>query len=169
MAPARIAAVILNDIGAVIDRSGIARIAGYVGKGGPVPSWEEAAAAMRAVNGDAFPRADDAFWLTFAQRTFRQRADGRLEADYDPAIATAPPAPDAPSIELWPVFDTLAKIPTLLVRGALSDILTRETAFAMRTRKPDLAIAEVPAIGHAPTLEEPAAWLPLVDFLARVE
>jgi pimeloyl-ACP methyl ester carboxylesterase len=169
MAPARVAAVILNDIGAVIDKSGITRIAGYVGKGGPVANWEEAAAAMRAVNGDAFPRADAAFWLSFAQRTFRQRADGRLEADYDPAIAPPPPAADAPSIELWPLFDSLAQIPTLLVRGALSDILTRDTAFAMRTRKPDLVLAEIPAIGHAPTLEEPAAWLPVVDFLARVE
>lgn len=169
MAPGRMAAVILNDIGAVVDRSGLNRIASYVGKGAPVANWAEAAAEVRRVNSDAFPREDDAFFLRMAQRTWRARADGRLETDYDPAIAGATGDPNAPSIELWPLFEALAQIPTLVVRGALSDILTREAAFAMRTRKPDLAIAEVPAIGHAPTLEEAAAWLPIVDFLARVD
>lgn len=168
MAPQRIAAVVLNDIGAVIDSVGLARIAGYVGKGGPVANWAAAAEAVRATNGAAFPGADDAFFMAMAQRMYRARADGRLEADYDPAIAPAPSAPDAPAPQLWPAFAALAPIPTLVVRGALSDILSRDTAFAMRAQKPDLAIAEVPAVGHAPTLEEPAAWLPVVDFLARV-
>jgi pimeloyl-ACP methyl ester carboxylesterase len=166
-APQRVAGVVLNDIGAVVERTGLLRIAGYVGKGGPVANWGEAADAVRRVNADAFPRADAAFWMTMAQRMYRQRADGRLEADYDPAIAGPPPSPDAPSMELWPLFDGLAPIPTLLVRGALSDILTRDVARAMKARKPDLEIAEVAAVGHAPTLEEPPAWLPIVDFLAR--
>lgn len=169
MAPDRMAGVVLNDIGAVVEGVGLRRIAGYVGKGGPVADWSEAAEAVRRTNGDAFPRADADFWMLMAQRMFRQRADGRLEADYDPAIAGPGPAPDSPSMELWPVFDALASIPTLVVRGALSDILSREGAQAMKARKPDLEIAEVPAVGHAPTLDEPPAWLPIVDFLARVD
>jgi pimeloyl-ACP methyl ester carboxylesterase len=167
-APGRVAAVVLNDIGAVVDRAGLNRIAGYVGKGGPVSNWAEAAAAVKATNGDAFPGAEDSFWMGMAQRMFRARADGRLEPDYDPAIASAPAPPDAPSMELWPLFGALAGIPTLVLRGAISDILSRDTVFAMRAQKPDLAVAEVPAVGHAPTLEEPSAWLPVVDFLARV-
>jgi pimeloyl-ACP methyl ester carboxylesterase len=167
-APQRVAGAILNDIGAVIDAAGLRRIASYVGRGGPVADWPAAAGAVRALNGAAFPQADDAFWLTTARRTFRQRADGRVEPDYDPAIAGPPPAADAPSsVDLWPAFAALDRIPTLVLRGALSDILTRDVVLAMRERKPDLAWAEVHAVGHAPTLEEPAAWLPIVDFLAQ--
>lgn len=167
MAPGRLAGAVLNDIGPVIDPAGLRRIADYVGKGGPQASWADAAAAVQAINGAAFPRADAAFWLTMAQRTYRARADGRLEADYDPAIA-APMNPDAPPPDLQPLFAALAPIPTLVVRGALSDILSRDGVAAMRALKPDVGVAEVPAVGHAPTLEEPSAWLPIVDFLARV-
>jgi pimeloyl-ACP methyl ester carboxylesterase len=161
-----VAGVVLNDIGAKVERAGLQRIAGYVGKGGPLASWTEAAAAVRITNGDAFPAADDAFWMTLAQRTHRARADGRVEADYDPAIATGM-SPDAPAPDLSPLFAALNATPTLVIRGALSDILSREGVAHMRAMKPDLAVAEVPAVGHAPTLEEPAAFLPLVDFLAR--
>ncbi|MDX2234470.1 MAG: alpha/beta hydrolase [Hyphomonadaceae bacterium] len=166
-APTRLAGAILNDIGAVIDGAGLRRIAAYVGKGGPAANWAEAAAAVKAVNGAAFPTADDAFWLTMAQRTYRARADGRLELDYDPAIAQGMD-PQAPPPDLRPLFAALIPFPVLVVRGALSDILSREGVAAMRAVKPDLAVAETPAVGHAPTLEEPSAWLPVVDFLARV-
>lgn len=167
VAPARIAGVILNDIGAMIDPRGIARIAGYVGDVTPKASWEEAAAAVKATNGLAFPTADDGFWLTMARRTFRPRPDGRLELDYDPAIAGTID-PNAPVADLMPLFEALVAVPLLVVRGALSDILSREGIDAMAARKPDMQIAEVPGVGHAPTLEEPSAWLPIVDFLARV-
>jgi pimeloyl-ACP methyl ester carboxylesterase len=165
MAPDRVEAAILNDIGPVIDPRGIARIMSYVGRSEPRTSWDEAAAAIAATQGVAFPGADAAFWRTFAQRTYRKRADGRLELDYDPAIAQ-PATSLAP--DLRPVFKALQPIPTLVIRGALSDILSRDGIDEMRALKDDLEFAEVPNVGHAPTLEEPSAWLPIVDFLARV-
>ena len=167
MAPTRIAAVILNDIGPVLDMAGIRRIAGYVGDVAPHPSWDAAAAAVKATNGLAFPGADDAFWHTMARRTFRTRPDGRLELDYDPAIAGTID-PNAPAADLMALFEALVALPLLVVRGSLSDILSRDGIAAMAARKPDLEVAEVPGVGHAPTLEEPSAWLPIVDFLARV-
>jgi pimeloyl-ACP methyl ester carboxylesterase len=167
MAPQRLAGAILNDIGPVIDPRGLARIASYVGKTAPHASWQGAAEAVQAINGAAFPTVDAAFWLTMAQRTFRSRPDGRLEPDYDPAIAVSID-PNAPPADLMPLFEALAPVPSLVLRGALSDILTREGVAAMVAHKPDLHVAEVPAVGHAPTLEEPSAWLPIVDVLARV-
>ena len=166
MAPQRVQAAILNDIGPVIDPAGLARIGAYVGKSEPRASWEEAAAASAMTQAVAFPDADAAFWRTFARRTYRKRADGRLELDYDPAIAQPQPNP-AP--DLRPVFKALAPIPTLVLRGGLSDILSRAGVAEMRALKDDLEDCEVPNVGHAPTLEEPSAWLPIVDFLARVE
>lgn len=166
-APGRIAAAILNDVGPELDPAGIARIAGYAGKSaGPLNTWQEAAHAVEAIQGVAFPGRPASFWLDFAQRTFRQRPDGRLEADYDPAIANAF-TPGAPLPDLWPLFEALRPIPTMVLRGALSDLLSRPIVMRMQARKPDLVAVEVPGEGHAPTLEEPAAWLPIVDFLAR--
>lgn len=165
MAPDRLEGAILNDIGPVLDPRGIARIVSYVGKSEPRATWDEAAAAVAMIQAQAYPDADAAFWHTFARRTFRKRADGRLELDYDPAIAQ--PAPN-PAPDLRPVFKALEPIPTLVLRGALSDILSREGVEEMRALKDDLEVSEIPNVGHAPTLEEPSAWLPIVDFLAKV-
>ena len=165
-APGRIAAAIFNDIGPVIEPRGIARIAGYVGKVEAYGSWDAAALAVKAINGAAYPAVDDAFWLTMARRTFRTRPDGRLELDYDPAIATGM-NPNTPPPDLTPLFAAFAQIPLLVVRGSMSDILSRDGVAAMQALKPDLEVAETPGVGHAPTLEEPSAWLPIVDFLAK--
>jgi pimeloyl-ACP methyl ester carboxylesterase len=170
MAPTRIAAAILNDVGPVVDPSGIARIASYVGKSGPFGSWAEMIAAVKASQGAMFPHGDDAFWRTFAQRVAREREDGGVEFAYDPAIAQAFAAqPAAPPPSMLPLFEALARVPVLVVRGATSDILSADGVATMRRVKPDLAYAEVPDIGHAPTLEEHEAWDAIAKFLSNVE
>jgi pimeloyl-ACP methyl ester carboxylesterase len=169
-APTRIAAAILNDIGPEVDPKGIARIASYVGKSGPFGSWAEMIAAVKASQGAMFPHGDDAFWRTFAQRVARERDDGGVEFAYDPAIAQAfavPPASPPPS--MLPLFEALARVPVLVVRGATSDILSADGVETMRRIKPDLTYAEVPDIGHAPTLEEHEAWDAIAKFLSNVE
>jgi pimeloyl-ACP methyl ester carboxylesterase len=166
----RIAAVVLNDVGPQLHQPGLDRIAGYVGGGQPVADLDAAAAAIRAINQPAFPNeTESAFWCTFAERTFRRRPDGRYELDYDPAIANAFKRAPAPAPDLWPLWAALAETPTLVIRGALSDLITRETVAEMARRKPDLLTAEVDGVGHAPTLEEELAWTALWRFLARVE
>ena len=167
-APQRMAGAVLNDIGPEIDPSGLARIRGYVGGGAPVASWAEAAAACQAINGSAFPgETDRTFWERFARRIFREEAPGRIVLDYDPAIARsiAPDGEAPPDASLWPVFAALQEIPTLVIRGEISDILAAETVAEMARRKPDLATAVVPSVGHAPFMTEPAAWDALRAFL----
>lgn len=169
-APTRIAAAILNDIGPEVDPKGVARIAAYVGKSGPFGSWAEMIAAVKASQGAMFPHGDDAFWRTFAQRVARERDDGRVEFAYDPAIAQAFAAPPvSPPPSMLPLFKALARVPVLVVRGATSDILAADGVEAMRRIKPDLVYAEVPDIGHAPTLEEHEAWDAIAKFLSNVE
>jgi pimeloyl-ACP methyl ester carboxylesterase len=169
MAPTRIAAAILNDIGPEVDPKGVARIAAYVGKSGPFGSWAEAVAAVKASQGAMFPNGDDAFWRTFAQRVARERDDGRVEFAYDPAIAAAFAAPATPPPSMVPLFEALARVPVLVIRGATSDILSSEGLATMKRIKPDLDYTEVPGIGHAPTLEEHEAWDALAKFLSKVE
>ncbi len=170
-APERVKAAVLNDIGPELAPEGIARIAGYVGAGagaGPAASLEEAAARIRAINGVAFPDASDADWLVFARRTFRKTETGQWVLDYDPNIARAlmelAPAPD-----LWPAFESLKSTPTLVLRGALSDLLSPEIVEKMRAAHASFDYAEVPRIGHAPMMTEPAAWAVLENFLMDID
>src|SRR5262249_21750069 len=158
------------DIGAEVDPRGLARIASYVGKSGPFASWDEMVAAVKTTQGPAFPgrMSDEAFWLTITRRVARERADGRIEFAYDPAIAQAfAAAPPGPPPSMMPLFQMLATRPVLLVRGAISDLLSAASVAAMKDAKPDMAFAEVPDVGHAPTLEEPEAWSAIAAFLAR--
>jgi len=169
-APDRYRGAVINDIGPVVEAIGLARIAGYVGKGVPVANWVEAAAAIRASNGDAFPDYDEAAWIAFARRLYRERDDGMLELDYDPAIAEPFHAGQAGGVppDLWAVFDAMGTTPLLVIRGALSDILSAATVAEMQRRRPDLESVEIPRVGHAPMLDEPEALAAIERFLARV-
>jgi pimeloyl-ACP methyl ester carboxylesterase len=162
MSPARIEAAVLNDIGPEIDPRGIARIGSYVGKEGPYASWDEAIAAVRDVQRDNFPGRDDAFWLSFAKCVMRER-DGRVEYAYDPAIAAT--FSGAPPASMVPLFEALAKVPVLVIRGALSNLLSAQGVETMKRIKPDLQYAEVPGVGHAPTLNESVSWNAIEKFL----
>ncbi|QGZ94019.1 alpha/beta fold hydrolase [Terricaulis silvestris] len=173
LAPDRIAASVLNDVGPKLSAEGVSRIATYVGRSQPVASWAEAAQGVRAIMGGAFPERldDEAFWLASARRTFRERDDGKLEADYDPhiALAFADFDPDAPPPDLTPLFAALSAKPMLSVRGGISDILDESGVAHMRALNPALEVATIDNVGHAPTLDEPEAWDAVLDFLAKVD
>lgn len=172
LAPDRIAAAVLVDIGPRLESAGLSRIVNYVGRGKPAASWEEAADVVRAINGWAYPqRLDDAeFWRAFARRTHRLRPDGLVETAYDDNIALAftDPETEAP-IDITPLFMALGPKPVLSLRGALSDLLSAEGVAHMRSVKPDVVTVDVPNVGHAPMLDEPEAWDALLEFLAKVD
>jgi pimeloyl-ACP methyl ester carboxylesterase len=164
-----VAAAILNDVGPAVAPEGIARILGYTGKVPAVRDWDDATNYVRGLNSAAFPHFDDDDWRKFADRTFRDDGQGpRL--DYDPGISTALKPPSRfTTILAWLLFRKLARgRPTLLIRGALSDIVSRDIADRMKRHAPRLELAEVPDVGHAPVLGEPAAIAAIEDFLARV-
>jgi len=167
--PAVLTGAVLNDIGPVLEEAGLARIRGYVGKAGAMRSWQEAAAACREANGAAFPELGDADWLAFAQRTCVATPDGGVRFDYDPQIAVplagtaAAPAAGDP----WSLWAPLANVPTLVIRGAHSDILSAATLAKMQRRKPDLLAVSVPNRGHAPLLDEPVALAAIREFVAK--
>ena len=124
---------------------------------------------MRALNAPFFPEFAQADWLRFARRTFRVCDDGVLRPDYDPAIATATRAGGAVPADLWSFFAALTPIPTLAIRGELSDILSDETLREMGARKPDLDTLRVANRGHAPTLDEPECVAAIEAFLSRLD
>ena len=168
-APERVAAAIINDVGPELATEGIVRIASYVGASdGAAPNLDQAAAQIRAVNEVAFPGKDDAFWRDFARNTYRELGDGTWKLDYDPAIAAAlkeaGPAPD-----LWSAFTSLKNKPTLILRGAISDLLTPEIIGKMRAVNPAMLVSDVASVGHAPTLTEPDAVAAMGAFLDEID
>ena len=166
----RINGVVLNDVGPEIDARGLERIRSYVGHQAAVTTWAEAAAQVEATNGIAFPGYGPSDWDAFARRLYREGPDGVPVLAHDPAIAESlrEASADAPAPDLWPAFDALDGIPILVVRGAESDILEPRVVAEMRRRRPDLVAVDVPDRGHAPMLDEPAAYDAIRAFLGRV-
>lgn len=162
--PTRVLGAVLNDIGPELDPAGLARIAGYVGRGGPVATWEEAATAISAMDGAIFPDYTPADWARVTRRRFVELPGGGLKADYDPDIAK-PFAGTAAAVDLWPYFRAFRRVPALAIRGAESDLLSRETFARMQAAVPGLACVTVPNRGHAPYLDEPEARAAIDAFL----
>ena len=169
LAPERVPAIVLNDVGAALDPVGLARIQGYVGPtGAAFESWEAAAARCARINGVAFPDFGPADWLAFARRTCREDAEGRVRFAYDPAISESikGSAPNTVPPDLWPLWDSLTEKPVLVLRGALSDLLAAQTVRAMDARHTGAFTAvDVPHRGHAPLLDEPVALEAIDAFL----
>jgi pimeloyl-ACP methyl ester carboxylesterase len=168
--PAAIAGVVLNDIGPVIDTKGLVRIKSYLGRLPQPKSFEDAAEILRHLFSPQFPKlgADD--WMMFARRTFKEQ-DRSLKPRYDPRLADVLKDVDmARSLPpLWKEFDALAAVPVMVIRGGNSDILSPETVEAMRARRPDLVVLEVPDQGHAPLLVESDVTANIGAFAARCD
>ena len=152
--PGAIAGAVLNDIGPVIENSGVMRIKGYVGKLSQPTSIEDGAEILRRRDGAQFTRLTMDDWLEQARRNWWLR-DGQLVPSYDPALSTTLEDADLdkPLPDLWTQFDALPDVPLMVIRGENSDLLSAETVEAMKARRPDLAILEIEGEGHAPRLE----------------
>lgn len=166
--PERIRGVVLNDVGPVLNRKGLDRIAAYVGEVTPEPSWQAAAKTAEAAQKAVFPDYSEADWLDFARRTYRDTEDGRVVLDYDPAITRAV-ADARPGLRvrfaMWRLFAKLKQAPLLILRGERSDILAETTAERMQKRHKQARLVTVPNVGHAPMLNEAAALEAIEAFL----
>jgi pimeloyl-ACP methyl ester carboxylesterase len=164
--PTSIAAAVINDIGPDVDPGGLERIIAFIGIDRPQPDWPSAVAMLRK----ALPRLairDAQWWERFAHATYREGADGALHFDWDIAIVEKLKRSVGNIQDLWPLFRALRDIPTLAVRGGISDVLSEDGLRRMIDAKPDLVAVTVPGIGHTPTLDEPEIKGVLDDFIAR--
>jgi pimeloyl-ACP methyl ester carboxylesterase len=168
--PNAMGAAVLNDIGPVIEVKGLMRIKSYVGKLPQPRSHEEGAEVLRRLFEGQFPKLSPADWLTAAKRTWREE-DEQLIPTYDVKLdrTVAGVDPEHPLPPMWMQFDALARVPTMIIRGANSDLLSAETVAAMRERRPQLETTEVPDQGHTPLLVEPDMIARIADFAARCD
>jgi len=168
--PDRIAAAVINDVGPEIEAAGLARIREYVGQGRSYETWVHAARALQETNRQIYPAWDLPAWLRMAKRCMVVGTGGRIVFDYDmniaePFEAEQGPAP-APEV-MWGVYESIARRPLLVLRGAHSDILSAEVAARMKVRGSATELVTVPGVGHAPTLDEDEAIAAIDRLLAR--
>ena len=165
---ARLAAALLNDVGPVIEPAGLQRIRGHVGKASTFPTWMHAARALADTGGDIHPdwRIED--WLAMAKRLYRLTGAGRIVLDYDLKIAEPLRIPGADTgPDMWQALGRLRGVPTLVVRGGRSDLLSAATAAQMVAALDPAELVTVPGVGHAPTLLEPELHAAVNRLLAR--
>ncbi len=146
--------LVLNDIGPTLDPAALLRIGDYIGQDVRFPSFELGAKFVRDVS-LSFGEHTEAEWRKLASDVLRQDKDGQWVRHYDMGLAlpfrlATPESTQADEAMLWAAYDAI-KCPTLLVRGAESDLLSRETAAIMTQRGPEATLVEIANVGHAPT------------------
>ncbi|MDX8524649.1 alpha/beta hydrolase [Mesorhizobium sp. MSK_1335] len=168
--PAVLRAIVLNDIGPVIEAEGLAHIRSYLDRAPKPKTSGEAVAAQRRAHGADFPSLTDADWARMVAAICRATEAG-LVPDFDPALVDTLAGVDfsKPLPDLWPQFDALAAVPLLAVRGANSKLLSAATLKEMQERHPGMEAIIVEGQGHAPFLETGDLPDKIAAFLDRVE
>lgn len=166
--PGLIGAIVMNDIGPVIERVGLTRIAGYVGRM-PLPhSWDDASRMVTDISRKAFPAVPDSAWPKVARAWFNDDK-GRPAPGYDPALGKSFSSTDATPPALWAQFGALKNAAMLVVRGETSDLLSDATVAEMQARHPNCARHKVKGEGHAPLLMDAATIAVIRDFYATTD
>ena len=146
--------LVLNDVGPTLNFSALSRISGYIGQAVRFSTFDEAANYIRAISGTFGPHTD-AQWRKIAADVLQQDKEGQWTRQYDlglavPFKAATPEGTELAEAMLWAAYDAIT-CPTLLVRGAESDLLTHDVAQAMTRRGPKARLVELAGVGHAPT------------------
>lgn len=155
MRPGALKAVVLNDVGPVIEGAGLAQIRTYLERAPKPSNWEDAVAIQRMAAGDTFPALEDDDWERMTRAIFREDKKGRIVPDYDRRLLQTVKAVDfsKPLPEAWPQFIGLRKIPAMVIRGENSKLLSAETVSRMKEVHRKLETVTVAGQGHAPLLE----------------
>lgn len=162
----RISHLVLNDVGPAIAPGAVSRILTYAGSPPAFATLPELEQYFRSIYAP-FGIATDAGWRKLAETSARRLPDGRLTSHYDPQIAAVLGRQAATATgDAWPLYDQIAA-KTLLLRGAVSDLLAEETAAEMTRRGPKARRVDIPGIGHAPALDTPEQIALITQFLAE--
>lgn len=164
-APERLGCLVLNDVGPVVEPSGLERIMSYVGIDPGWADFSEASAALAHSMGAAFPDLTGEQWMAFARSIYADD-DGRPRLTYDPKLRDAVTGSRTAPKGLWALFDAIGPLPMLTIRGENSDVLSAETLEEMVRRRPAMQAVTIPHRGHVPFLDEAEAVEAIDAFLA---
>jgi len=153
--PTVLAGAVINDVGPVIRMGDLSDVAGYIKSKPLFTSWPQAIEHIKRWFPD-FPATSEDEWLAIAKRGYKERSNGDIVFDFDPAIGDSLEDKNAPSVvNVWPLFLGLKNIPVACIRGAKSDLFTADLLSQMAAKHSNFIQATVPDVGHAPSLGEP--------------
>lgn len=160
--------LVLNDVGPTLNADAMGRIGEYIGADMRFPTFDEAAAYVRAISASFGPHTD-AEWRKLAADVLHQNAEGAWTRHYDLKLAEPFKSTTAETFKLselmlWNAYKAIS-CPTLLIRGAESDLLSLETAQLMTQCGPKAKLVELAGVGHAPTLLHTDQIEIVTDFL----
>ena len=163
MANSPVRRLVINDIGPFVPQAALARIGAYMTQDNRFADMAAFEAYLRDVYAPFGPLSDDQ-WRAMARHGARHNDDGTICPSYDPAITDAFRHGPMGDVDLWSVWDAIS-CPTLVLRGADSDILLADTAAEMTRRGPKATVVEFAGIGHAPALQADDQIAVIRDFL----
>lgn len=168
--PAAIGAVILNDIGPVIEGTGLAQIRAFLERAPKPHSFDEAAAILKTAYGAAFTALEAEDWDRMARAVYREE-NGRPVADHDPNLLRTLKGIDfdRPLPVFWAQFVGLTGVPLMAIRGENSTLLSAGTLAEMAERHPRAETVTVAGQGHAPMLETAGLPQRIAAFLDKAE
>ncbi len=168
--PAALKAIVLNDIGPVIEAAGLAHIQTYLDPTPKPKSRAEAVEAQRIAHGADFPALTEADWERMVTALYRETDEGLLP-DFDPRLVETVAGLDLskPLPDLWPQFEALAAIPLLAIRGANSKLLSVRTLEEMQKRHTGMEAITIDGQGHAPFLETGDLPGAIAAFLTKAQ
>jgi len=168
--PTVLKAIVLNDIGPVIEAEGLAHIRSYLDRAPKPKTFAEAVKTQRSVHGASFPALTDADWARMVAAICRETEAGWVP-DFDPALVDTLAGVDftKPLPDLWPQFDALAAVPLLAIRGANSKLLSVATLDEMGRRHSGMESITAEGQGHAPFLEIGGLPEKIATFLGQME
>lgn len=165
--PELLAGVVLNDIGPVVGQAGLERLQRVFALESTFGSFDEAGQAMKERLGEGVANLTEGAWTDYAQQAYRRDPDGKVRPNFDPGYARGFREAESGG-DMWAAFEALNPIPTLAIRGELSDVLESETLNEMAARKHNLLTATIPGRTHCPFLDEPESLAAIDSFLATV-
>jgi len=165
--PDLLEAVILNDIGPVIEAEGLVRIRDYLNSSRKPADWNEAVDILKETHGASFTALGEHDWREMALALYHDVGE-RPVADFDPAIAEQLKSVDfsQPLPDLWSQFESLSPLPLMVIRGENSTLLSEETVREMAHRHSGLTSVIAEGQGHAPLLHLASIPTAIQAFLA---
>ncbi|PPR09690.1 MAG: 2-(acetamidomethylene)succinate hydrolase [Alphaproteobacteria bacterium MarineAlpha11_Bin1] len=164
--PNALSALVMNDVGPIVETEGLDIIIDYIKEDRSHDDWHSAVNTIKRMLPN-LSFQDEAIWQKMAKNTFQVCDDGKLRFDWDVNIVKPMLKSDYQIPEMWSLFKALANIPTMVIRGEKSDILSRACFEEMQRVKRDLIAVEIPRAGHVPTLSEPESCTAMDNFLGR--
>jgi pimeloyl-ACP methyl ester carboxylesterase len=166
--PGALKAVVLNDIGPIVEGEGFAHIRAYLERAPKPANFAEAVAFQRGIHGQAFSALSDRDWERMVRALYRDEG-GKPVADFDPALLNTVAGLDLsqPLPALWAQFHGLTGVPMLAIRGENSKLLSARTLEEMARRHPSIETITVEGQGHTPMLETGLLPARIEAFLDR--